>query len=423
MVSTPAGDIAAAVRAARAIERWGSGRQWRGPDPYDALNATRLPEIARRSPLALRVVTQAVKRSPLNLRPLLGVPDGLSAATLANVISAYARNGFLDEDEARSKLCECTRGLAGLRCSTFVEPCWGYHFDVQTRVFFYPRTTPNTIATAFAGLALLDAHELAAAPDALEMAIGAGEFFLRHVPQTEASPGAYFGYLPGDRTPIHNANMLVAALLARLGRFTGRQDFADVARAAVEYTVARQRADGAWLYGEERGLAWVDGFHTGYVLDCVLACIDAGVGGAAAEQAWRRGLRYYVAALIEPDGTPRYTPTIRHPIDGQCAAQAIETLARAARREPDLATARWAVLDFVQRGMTRDDGAIIFQRERYWSNRAAHPRWVQAPMLAALTSLLRSTQPARPYSETPRAGFDLLPRTASAGSLPALPRR
>ena len=52
--------------------------------------------------------------------------------------------------------------------------------------------------------------------DALELAIGAGDFFLRHVPQTDAEPGAYFGYLPGDDTPIHNANMLVAALLARL---------------------------------------------------------------------------------------------------------------------------------------------------------------------------------------------------------------
>ena len=338
MVSTPAGDIAAAVRAARAIERWGSERQWRGPDAYDALNATRLPGIARRSPLALRVVTQAVKRSPVNLRPILGVPDGLSAATLAHVISAYARNGFLDEDEARSKLSECIRGLAGLRCSTFREPCWGYHFDVQTRVFLYPRTTPNTTATAFAGLGLLDAHELAAVPDALDMAIGAGEFFLRRVPQTEASPGAYFGYLPGDRTPIHNANMLVAALLARLGRFTGRQDFADVARAAVEYSVTRQRSDGAWRYGEERGLAWVDGFHTGYVLDSLLTCIETGLGGLGAEQAWRRGLQFYVDALIDPGGAPRYSTTSRYPLDGQSVAQALLTLSRAASREPELAT-------------------------------------------------------------------------------------
>src|SRR6185437_2960115 len=134
----------------------------------------------RRSPLALRVVTQAVKRSPVNLRPLLGIPDGLSAATLAPVISAYARTGFLDPQEARVRLSECVAALAALRCAAFPDPCWGYHFDVQTRVFFYPRTSPNTIATAFAGLALIDACEFAGARDAFELATGAGEFFIRH---------------------------------------------------------------------------------------------------------------------------------------------------------------------------------------------------------------------------------------------------
>ena len=413
------GDVVGAAGAARALERWGSERGWWGPDPYDALNATRLPGIARRSPLALRVVTQAVKRSPLNVRPLLGVPAGLSAATLAHLSTAYARNGFLDEREARAKLGESVGRLVGLRCAAFPEPCWGYHFDVQTRVFFYPRTTPNTIATAFAALGLLDAHELAGAGDALELATGAGEFFLRRVPQTPAQSGAYFGYLPGDATPIHNASMLVAALLARLATATGREDFHDAARRAMDYTVSHQRPDGSWPYGERPGLGWIDGFHTGYVLDCLLACVESGVGGEAAAQAWQRGLRYYVAALIEADGTPRYTPISRYPIDGQCAAQAIETLARAARREPDLAQARWAVLDFVRRRLTRDDGAIVFQRERYWTNRTACPRWVQAPMLAALASLLSSE---RPHSETPRDGADLLRRTASAETAPALPR-
>src|ERR1700761_6243788 len=181
--------------------------------------------------------------------------------------------------------------------------------------------------------------------------------------------------------------MLVAALLARLARETGREQFARAAAAAVDYTVSRQRPDGAWPYGEQPGLSWIDGFHTGYVLDCLLTCIEMEIGGDAAEDAWRRGRAYYVGALIEPDGTPRYTPDRRYPIDGQCAAQAVQTLSRAAAREPGLAERRWAVFDFALRRLTRRDGAIVFQRERHWVNRTAHPRWVQAPMLEALTHL------------------------------------
>ena len=93
-----------AVDAARKLELWGSSRGWRGTDPYDGLNATRIAPVLRRSPLTMRLLTQAVKRCPLNLRPILGIPPGLSAATLAFVISAYARNGFMDAEEARGKL-------------------------------------------------------------------------------------------------------------------------------------------------------------------------------------------------------------------------------------------------------------------------------------------------------------------------------
>jgi hypothetical protein len=381
---------AAAIGAAQALEHWGHARAWRGPDPYDGLNATRLAWARRGSPLPMRILTQAVKRSPLDLRPLLGIPDGLSAATLALATSAYARNGFLDPDDARGKLRRTVAELQNLRCTTFNEPCWGYHFDVQTRVFFYPRTEPNTIATAFAGLGLLDAHELAGEQGALELALGAGEFFARQVPQTQTTQGAYFGYLPGDTTPIHNANMLVCALLARLSRSIAREDLARAAVAGVEYTTSRQRPDGSWPYGEQPHLDWVDGFHTGYVLDCLLTCIEAGIGGPAAEEAWRRGLRFYVDALIERDGTPRYMPDSRYPIDGQCVAQAIHTLSRASALEPGLAEQRWQVLRFALDRFARSDGAFAFQRERLWLNRTAHPRWVQAPMLVALTQLIAS---------------------------------
>ena len=213
------------------------------------------------------------------------------------------------------------------------------------------------------------------------------------MPQTKAERGAYFGYLPGDATPIHNANMLVAALLARLGRLTHRTDFDDAARAAVDYTVSRQRADGSWLYGERSDLSWIDGFHTGYVLDCLHTCVEAEIGGRAALQAWQRGLRFYARALIERDGTPRYTPSSRYPIDGQCVAQAIQTLARATTVEPDIAEGRWAVLRFALDRLRREDGAFALQRRRLLLNRTVSPRWVQAPMLVALTQLIATSQP------------------------------
>lgn len=355
--------------SARALEAWAYARGWRGTDPYDALNATRIVAPLRRTRRGRQVLTQVVKRSPLDLRPLLGIPRDESAAALALAASAYARNGFLDDAIARKRRDECVARLVALRSAGFDEICWGYHFDVQTRVFFYPRNSPNAIATVFGGLALLDAGDV-------ERAESVGNFFIRHVPQTVDPPGAYFGYLVGDRTPIHNANMLIAMLLTRLAHVTGREDFAGAAERAVTYTVARQRPDGAWPYGERPDLGWVDNHHTAYVLEALTVC-------RAPEDAIERGVAFYRERLLDPDGAPRYFDTSRLPVDGQAVAAAIQALSIMGDAEGASRVFQYAITQ-----LRRPDGAFVFQRDRAWTIRTPHMRWVEAPMLLALTHLI-----------------------------------
>jgi hypothetical protein len=386
---------------ARRLSRWAAQHEWRGTDPYEGLSASRrFIAPLKWTPLGRRLLIQAVKRSSLDLRPILGIQAEPNAASVAWVVSAIARNRFLSEGEARAFLINALRCLDGLRLADRAEPCWGYPFDVQSRVFFYSRRQPNTIATAFAGHALLDAHAALGDAQLLEEARGAGRFFLRRVPQTDVGDGAYFGYLPGDSSPIHNSNLLAAGLLARLSASgPDRDGFGSAAEAAVSYSTARQRADGSWPYGERPNLGWVDNFHTGYVLDALRVCADAGVGAAVAEDAWSRGLAYYRRTFFLADGTPRYYPNRLFPIDAQSVAQGIQTLSIAARHDPSCARQAWEVFAFAQRRMLSDDGLPIFQRRRHWSNRAPHFRWVVAPMLMALAHLLaieRAEPAARP---------------------------
>ena len=78
-----------------ALERWGSSRGWLGSDPYEGLNATRVPG-GKRSALGRRLLIQAIKRSPIDLRGLLGVPARHNALAVASTLSAYARPSSLD---------------------------------------------------------------------------------------------------------------------------------------------------------------------------------------------------------------------------------------------------------------------------------------------------------------------------------------
>jgi hypothetical protein len=370
------------------LDRWLLDRDLRGPDPYEGLNATRLAGTLKRSPTGRRVLIQLVKRAPFDLRPVLGIVPCHNAGALGQLLSAYSRMELASQAERERRIGRAVEILDGIRSPGYPQPCWGYPFDVETRVFGYPSTTPNTIATSFCGLGLLDAHEALADPGLRERAIGAGEFFLAHVPITRDGEGAFFGYFPSDRTPIHNANLLAGGFLARLASATGRADFRDAARIAATYALERQRDDGSWPYGERTGLGWVDGHHTGYVLDSLLRCIDAD-DRPELRDAYLRGLAYYRRVLVGPGGVPKHMSDRTYPIDAQCVAQALSTLATASRLEPAALDQAREVCSFALRRMRRRDGAFRFQRTRLWRNSTPHVRWAQAPMLDALT-LLRS---------------------------------
>ena len=382
-------DAAAASELARRLDHWGNERGWRGPDPYEGLNARRVPPVVKRTALGRRLLIQAVKRSPADLRGPLGIQPEADAATVALIASAYARNGFLEPSTAAERLRGAVALLDELRSPGYDEPCWGYHFEFQSRVVHYERGEPNTIATAFAGHAHLDAYEVLGEPDLLARARDVGRFFLTHIPQTPSEHGACFGYHPGDRSLIHNANMLVGALLSRL-EAAGCADAAmrDAAEASLEFTLARQRPDGSWPYGERGDLKWVDGFHTGYVLDALRRFADGPIRASDAESAWRRGIDFYQRRMFLPDGAPKYFADSLFPLDSQSVAQGIQTLSLAAAHgaaEPDAA---WRVFAFARRRMLRRDGLPVFQRRRFWVNRIPHARWVVAPLLLALSELL-----------------------------------
>ena len=401
--TVPASEPRTAVArdALRALEAWAWERDWRGSDPYDALNGSRA-KLVGRTPFSRRVVIQLARRSPVSLDRLLGVPRGENANTIAHALQAYARieDGLGIDCRARAEWA--IERLDRLRCGGFSEPCWSYHFDVETRFFFYSAQTPNTIATSFAAQALLDAADRFGIDRARELGAGAGEFLLRRIertPDPDGGAGAYLGYFPGDRTPIHNASLLGASVLARLAAGgdpgPGLGEAADVAAAAVRYALDHQRPDGSWPYADDaagKG-GWIDNLHTGYVLDALLRCATA-LDDLEALEAWERGLGYYRARLFDPDGAARNTDRSRYPLDGQYLAQALETLSASSDRHPELLADARRVLDFGLANLRRPDGAFVYQRHARYTIGAPHMRWVEAPMLAALASYVAAERRA-----------------------------
>lgn len=353
----PEGRVAAALDR---LDEWFDASGLSGWDPYDALDSPLLAHLPFR--FGRIAATQLLKRSPVNLRPLLGVRRTRNPKAIALMLSAWIRRG----DTARAR--RAFEALASLRSPGETDWCWGYPFPWQSRAFLLPRWTPTAVVTSFAGHALLDAHEAWGDPAALEMARSACRFLLR----LHRGDG-WFTYSPLDTTAIHNAGMLAAALLARAGGEEGHE----AARAAARRLLRFQRPDGGWHYAETPTQRWIDSFHTGFLLVALRRVIrEAGLEEAA--PALERGVRFYVERFFESDGAPRYYHDRARPYDIHSAAQAMITLADLGVA-PDLLrrVVAWA-LDHLW------DRRGFFRMRPH--NPIAYLRWGQAWAYAGLTA-------------------------------------
>src|SRR6476620_9389719 len=132
-------ELLAVRQAALRLSAYCQSHDWAGYDPYDALNSEilqRLPTLQFRT--ARLMLTQLLKRSPFNLRPLLLVPRSQNPKGIALFISALlrlARLQLMPLDIPRSLVSS----LFELRSPGTAQWCWGYPFPWQSRAALFPR--------------------------------------------------------------------------------------------------------------------------------------------------------------------------------------------------------------------------------------------------------------------------------------------
>src|SRR6185369_17045795 len=240
---------------------WCQEHDFAGHDPFDALNS----RVFQSTPLAQSrnarfIWTQLVKRSPADFRNA----KGIALFTLAQI----ANHRRVKTEESEATVSDFLGALLAMKADGYSGACWGYNFDWQSRNFFAPRGTPTIVPTAFAARALIEAgHDLQDSQNLHDEARSVCEFIEKDLPRTvDTETEVCFSYAPDTNTRIFNASLLAAEVLASVGKATGENDLIDLAERAARYVVNNQQPDGSWLYGAEPKQAWIDNFHTAYVL-------------------------------------------------------------------------------------------------------------------------------------------------------------
>ncbi len=372
---------------------------WAGYDPYDALNSrlfSALPLLNARIPRI--AVTQVLKRSPINLRPLLLVPKTQNPKALALILSALVKLPKLSlngHDELSRWVID---RLASLRSLHRERWCWGYSFPWQTRTVLVPAGAPNLVCTSFVANALLDAYARWHNPRCLEMAASAAEYLLEELYWSEGDRVAGFAYpLPHNRDRVHNANLLASALLCRVAASTGEGRFWPPALKVARYSAAKQNPDGSWYYGEAPSQQWIDNFHSGFDL-CALQTISEYAGTAEFRDRLRRGFEFYRRRFFLAGGAVRYFHDRTYPIDIHCIAQSVITPLAFPDLAPDNLAAAETVFHWALKHMWDSRGFFYYRVLRWGTIRTPYFRWSQAWMLLAASTLLaaKSVEKLRP---------------------------
>jgi len=374
---------------------------WAGYDPYDALNSrvfTALPFLNSRFPRL--VLTQALKRSPVNIRPLLLIPKTQNPKAIALFLTACLKLSKLGVLSREDLVGLMTERLIALRSRDAPYWCWGYSFPWQTRTIVVPRGTPNLVCTSFVASALLDAYEQRQESRCLSMAVSAAEYILNELYWTEGSSVAGFSYpLPSLRVQTYNANFLGAALLCRVYKHTGEPKFLSPALRVARYSAAKQHDDGSWDYGEAPTQRWIDNFHTGYNL-CALQSISQYAETTEFDPCIRRGFEFYRAHFFREDGAVRYFHNRTYPVDIHCVAQSIITLLALRDLDPGNVRLARSVFGWAMNHMWDERGFFYYRVLRLGTIRTSYMRWSQAWMLLAISTLLAESNVAARHPQT-----------------------
>lgn len=368
------------------LASWVEAHRYKGYDPSDGLNSFLRP-LTFRNPLADRILMQLVWKSPFNVRPLIGIKREESTKGRGYMASGYLLRYRATQDPSyKAKAIECLDWLVANKAPDHIGYAWGNHFDFVTRAGTKPAGLPIIVWTSLIGQAFLEAYEQTGEQRFLDVARGVCSWIL-NVPREKTATGTCLSYVPFSQFSCHNSNLLGAAMLARTWKHTREDELRQVARDAIEYSCRRQRPDGSWWYAEEAKFHWVDNFHTGYNLDSLKCYIDS-TGDEDFRQNFQAGLRYFKEVFFEADGTPRYYHTSTYPIDIQCAAQAIETLAHCSRVDPACLALSLKVADWTIRNMQDRRGYFYYRVYPLIKAKTPYIHWGQATMFKALAVLI-----------------------------------
>jgi hypothetical protein len=216
-----------------------------------------------------------------------------------------ALRGALDGPARLRVADEALTALRASRSPAEADLCWGYPFDWVTVWGTWPAGTPLVTTTPYVYEAF-EAHVAATGDDASREAMRSiARWAYERLTQAEVAAGvAATSYSPRDDRRVVNASAYRGFLLLSAGRTFANEEWRTAARENLSFVLHSQRPDGSWLYAVDGKDAFIDNFHTCFVIKNLVKAFALD-GDDDLLAAARRGYAFYKRALLDSYGLPR----------------------------------------------------------------------------------------------------------------------
>ena len=383
------GEVLEVLEATLAYAR---SREYAGPDYGDGMSSRVLQGLPFENRWLNLAVQEVVKRTPVNVRPLLRVETrrnykGGALFAMANLNYHDLTSGLESRPTEFDPLAE-TRELADWlleeRCEGYSGFCGGHRHEMQ---HLHTKGVPNDadiVSTTYAVRALLSASHLH--PEYAEVARTAVDFLLEDLNYREVPEGAKIDYHmnhPEDSYTL-NAAALGAGMLVDLYAYFGEEAYRERARLILDHVAGCQTDLGGWPYRVPADASHLsmDSHHNGFIIESFQRYRDV-TGDDRHDETLETALRFYREVLFEDDGAPNFDETNAYPRDIHASTQG----ALVFTREGDLDFAG-RILEWVTENLATSDGGYYYRKYRFHTKRVVLMRWCQAWMAYALSEYL-----------------------------------
>ena len=281
------------------------------------------------------------------------------------------------------------------RCRQFKEYCWGYPFDWVWRGGVIKQQTPLITTTPYVYEAFLQVFQMDPRDDWKLVLQSIARHAATDIKDFRTSESASScSYTPFDEGRVINASAYRAFLLTSASQIFCNEDYWRIAERNLNFVLENQNADGSWPYAVDGVRDFVDHFHTCFVMKA-LAKIQSLIGYKACEDAFVKGVDYYLKNLFDEDGlpkpfsrAPRLTVYKRELYD---CAECINLCLLLRDRFPQLEAILEKVVAHILGVWVKRDGSFRSRKLHLgWDNVPMH-RWGQAQMFRSLAFYLRET--------------------------------